>query len=246
METVLLRLTGPMQSYGTAAHWEERGTRRRPTKSAVIGLVANALGLAHDEPLHHLARMTFAVRADRPGREIRDQQTAGGGHFPPAGENPPNSESRYGAPRDPGLNRDGTLRPSRQKRSRDPVLITKHYLEDAGFLAGLSTDDATLAAAIDGALRRPARVLFLGRHCCPPAQSVAHGITPYGPGQWPGRVPLLPEATAAEPTVWTEAQQPAAGAWPSPENPLQFSTRTHTTLFLQASNVLPPAPELSR
>lgn len=81
METVLLRLTGPMQSYGTAAHWEERGTRRRPTKSTVIGLVANALGLAHDEPLHHLASMTFAVRADRPGREIRDQQTAGGGHF---------------------------------------------------------------------------------------------------------------------------------------------------------------------
>lgn len=58
--------------------------------------------------------------------------------------------------------------------------------------------------------------------------------------------PLLPEATAAEPTVWTEAQQPAAGAWPSPENPLQFSTRTYTNLFLQTSTVLPPAPELSR
>ncbi|MGW6202258.1 type I-E CRISPR-associated protein Cas5/CasD [Streptomyces sp. NPDC055089] len=245
MHTVLLRLTGPMQSYGTAAHWEDHGTRLRPTKSAVIGLVANALGLPHDEPLHHLSQMTFAVRADRPGREMRDQQTAGGGHFPPADEHDPSPDSSYGAPRDPRSNRDGTLRPSQQKRSRDPVLITKHYLEDAGFLAGLSTNDATLAATIDGALRRPARVLFLGRHCCPPAHTIAHGTTPHGPGQWPGHVPLLPEATVAEPTVWTEAQ-PTTGAFASPENPVRFSTRSHTALFLQTSTVLPPAPELPR
>ncbi|WP_331759702.1 type I-E CRISPR-associated protein Cas5/CasD [Streptomyces anulatus] len=246
MHTVLLRLTGPMQSYGTSSRWEDHGTRIRPTKSAVIGLVANALGLPHDEPLNRLAQMVFAVRADRPGRTMRDQQAAGGGRFPPAKENASNPDSRYGAPRDPRSNPDGTLRPSRQKHSRDPVLITKHYIEDAGFLAGLSTDDAALAATIDDALRRPARFLFLGRQSCPPAHTIAYGTTPYGPGQWPGRVPLLPEATVTEPTVWTDAQTTTSGAWPSPENPVLFSTRTHTTLFLQTSTVQPPAPELTR
>ncbi|MFJ1662447.1 type I-E CRISPR-associated protein Cas5/CasD [Streptomyces anthocyanicus] len=246
MTTVLLRLTGPMQSYGTSSHWEDHGTRLRPTKSAVIGLVANALGLPHDAPLHHLTRMTFAVRTDRPGRTMRDQQTAGGGHFPPADENTPHSASSYYAPRDPSSSPDGTLRPSQRRRGLHPILITKHYIEDAGFLAGLSTDDATLAATIDDALRRPARVLFLGRHCCPPAHTIAHGTTPHGPGQWPGRIPLLPEATVTEPTVWTDAQPTAPGAWPSPENPVRFSTRTHTTLFLQTSTVQPPAPEPTR
>lgn len=81
MATVLLRLSGPMQAYGTSSHWEERATRSRPTKSAVIGLIVNALGLSADTPLDDFTSMTFAVRADRPGRQMRDEQTAGGGRF---------------------------------------------------------------------------------------------------------------------------------------------------------------------
>ncbi|MFJ2135968.1 type I-E CRISPR-associated protein Cas5/CasD [Streptomyces sp. NPDC087845] len=242
MVTVLLRLTGPMQSYGTASHWEERATRSRPTKSAVVGLVANALGLSSDAPLHDLTQMVFAVRADRPGRQMIDEQTAGGGRFPTTGPTPANPDHWYGAPRDPDLSPEGTLRASRKKGSRDPVLITKHYLEDAAFLAGLSTENAQLAHTIDGALRQPARLLFLGRHCCPPARAVAHGTTPYGPDQWPSHVSLLPEATVTRPTVWTEVP-PTTGAFPSSENPVSFTARHHTTLFLRTST-MPPAPEL--
>ncbi|MFJ5726392.1 type I-E CRISPR-associated protein Cas5/CasD [Streptomyces sp. NPDC093149] len=242
MVTVLLRLTGPMQSYGTSSQWEERATRSRPTKSAVVGLVANALGLSIDAPLHDLTQMVFAVRADRPGQQMADEQTAGGGRFPPTGPTAPNPDHWYGAPRDPDMSPEGTLRASRKKGSRDPVLITKHYLIDAAFLAGLSTENTQLAHTIDTALRQPARLLFLGRHCCPPARPVAHGTTPHGPDQWPSRVSLLPEATVTRPTVWTEVP-PATGAFPSSENPVSFTARNHRTLFLRISTALPPASE---
>ncbi|MET9661549.1 type I-E CRISPR-associated protein Cas5/CasD [Streptomyces sp. NPDC006510] len=245
MATVLLRLSGPMQAYGTSSHWEERATHSRPTKSAVIGLIVNALGLSADTPLEDFISMTFAVRADRPGRQMRDEQTAGGGCFPPADPRHPDPGPGYGAPRDPALTPAGTLRASRKKGSRQPVLVTKHYLEDAAFLAGLSTEDLHLARTIDSALRHPARLLFLGRHCCPPARPIAHGVTSHGPDQWPSHVSLLPEATDAQPAVWTEVP-PTTGAFPSSENPVCFTARYHTTLFLRTSTVLPPAPELQQ
>jgi len=44
MNTVFVRLEGPLQSWGTRARWGERDTELEPTKSGVIGLVACALG----------------------------------------------------------------------------------------------------------------------------------------------------------------------------------------------------------
>ena len=43
MSTLLLRLAGPMQSWGTDSKFDERRTGREPSKSGVIGLVAAAL-----------------------------------------------------------------------------------------------------------------------------------------------------------------------------------------------------------
>ncbi|MFF8917834.1 type I-E CRISPR-associated protein Cas5/CasD [Streptomyces sp. NPDC015032] len=242
MPTVLLRLSGPMQAYGTSSHWEERATRSRPTKSATVGLIANALGLDLNAPLNELAQLVFTVRADRPGMQMTDQQTAGGGTFPAnaPGLPAPDTSALYGAPRDPVAARDGSLRTSSKKGSRGAVLITKHYLADAAFLAGLSSANEQLLRSIDHALHRPARLLFLGRRSCPPAFPVAHGTTPHGPDQWPSHVPLLPEATTTRPTVWTETL-PSAGAVPSPEQPpATFAHRMHATMFLRTSAVQPP------
>ena len=65
MATVLLRLIGPMQSWGTTSRFDERDTGKEPTKSGVLGLVAAALGIDrenwHDlEPLCRL-RMACAT-----------------------------------------------------------------------------------------------------------------------------------------------------------------------------------------
>ena len=44
MATLLLRLQGPMQSWGTTSRFDERDTQLEPSKSGVLGLVCAALG----------------------------------------------------------------------------------------------------------------------------------------------------------------------------------------------------------
>lgn len=76
MSTLLLRLKGPLQAYGSRSRFEIRDTHREPTKSAVIGALANALGWPHDASVEDLARMRFGVRVDREPRLMREYQTA--------------------------------------------------------------------------------------------------------------------------------------------------------------------------
>lgn len=72
---VLLRLSGPMQSWGTRSRFIHRDTESEPTKSGVLGLVAAALGRPREEDLSDLAAMSMAVRIDAPGHPEVDYQT---------------------------------------------------------------------------------------------------------------------------------------------------------------------------
>lgn len=78
MSTLLLRLAGPMQSWGTDSKFDVRRTEREPSKSGVIGLVAAALGIQRQdtESLKKLAGLRFGVRVDREGAMIQDFHTA--------------------------------------------------------------------------------------------------------------------------------------------------------------------------
>ena len=42
--TLLLRLAGPMQSWGLESRFDQRDTGREPSKSGVLGLICAALG----------------------------------------------------------------------------------------------------------------------------------------------------------------------------------------------------------
>lgn len=75
MPTLLLRLEGPMQSWGLSSRFTERGTAREPTKSGVIGLIAAAMGRARDLPLDDLTAMKMGVRVEREGAIRKDFQT---------------------------------------------------------------------------------------------------------------------------------------------------------------------------
>ena len=74
MSTLLLRLAGPMQSWGTDSKFDVRRTQREPSKSGVIGLIAAALGIPRQdqEILHTLVSLRFGIRVDREGTMIRD------------------------------------------------------------------------------------------------------------------------------------------------------------------------------
>jgi len=74
--TLLLRLHGPMQSYGIESRFEFRETTLEPTKSAVVGLLCCALGRDRSEPVDDLVSLDMAVRVDAQGRIDEDFHTA--------------------------------------------------------------------------------------------------------------------------------------------------------------------------
>ena len=76
MTTLLLRLAGPLQSWGVQSRFARRTTERTPSKSGVLGIIADAQGRRRTDALTDLLELRFAVRADQPGRLERDFQTA--------------------------------------------------------------------------------------------------------------------------------------------------------------------------
>ncbi len=76
MTTLLLRLAGPLQSWGDSSRFTQRGTADAPSKSGVVGLLAAALGRRRTDPIEDLLGLRFGVRIDQPGRVERDFQTA--------------------------------------------------------------------------------------------------------------------------------------------------------------------------
>jgi CRISPR system Cascade subunit CasD len=145
--TLLLRLAGPMQSWGLDSRFDQRDTGLEPSKSGVLGLVCAALGKPRDDQagplpsLAQLASLKMGVRVLREGTLRVDFQTAGGGEFP--------GRKSYGV----------------WKASGSPggtVVSPRHYLADADFLVGLE-GPLPLLRQIEEALNNPVWQLSLGR-----------------------------------------------------------------------------------
>lgn len=159
MSVLLLRLAGPMQSWGTQSRFSVRDTGREPSKSGVVGLLCAALGRSRTAPLEDLAALRMGVRVDREGSLRVDYHTAGGTHR--RGE-------EYGVARVDG--------------SRSTLESSRYYLADADFLVGLEGDEALLRE-LDAALARPVWPLFLGRKAFVPGRPVRlPDEPPLGPG----------------------------------------------------------------
>lgn len=76
MTVLLLRLAGPMQSWGDSSRFNVRSTGWMPTKSGVIGLLAASQGRRRADPIEDLVNLRFGVREDQTGTVIRDFHTA--------------------------------------------------------------------------------------------------------------------------------------------------------------------------
>jgi CRISPR system Cascade subunit CasD len=144
MPTLLMRLVGPLQSWGTTSRFDERDTQLEPSKSGVLGLLCAALGRDRAEPVDDLARLRMGVRVDREGALMRDYQTATG--------------VLVAATAKPDMNRT--------------VVSPRFYLSDAGFLVGLEGDDEALLQRLNAALRAPRWPLALGRKAFVPSKPV--------------------------------------------------------------------------
>ncbi len=149
MPTLLLRLVGPMQSWGTTSRFDQRDTGKEPSKSGVIGLLAAALGIDRQKwtELEPLTRLSMGVRHDRSGVLKSDYQTAGC------------------ADSDSVIRANGTL-------SDDGVVSQRQYLADAAFLVALEGDDRALLESAHDKLKNPTWPLALGRKSYLPAEPI--------------------------------------------------------------------------
>lgn len=75
MSVLVLRLAGPLQSWGDDSRFERRETRREPSKSGVLGLLAAAQGRRRTDSIEDLMNLRFGVRVDQPGTVLTDYQT---------------------------------------------------------------------------------------------------------------------------------------------------------------------------
>lgn len=163
MAVIALRLGGPLQAWGSPQRLDRwRRTEQAPTKSAVVGIVAAALGRLRGADISDLAALRFGVRADRPGERIEDFHTVSSifddkGRFAPGRGRLPTAAGGY-------LSADVSTK-----------ITCRHYLADACFVAALEGDDETVRAA-DEALTRPAFPLYLGRRSCPPDRPLRLGV----------------------------------------------------------------------
>lgn len=76
MDCLVVRLCGPMQSWGTQSRFRIRDSEHEPTKSGIIGMMAAALGMDRKDPLGSLTSLLMAVRVDREGVYRQEFQTA--------------------------------------------------------------------------------------------------------------------------------------------------------------------------
>lgn len=127
-----------MQSWGTDSHFDIRHTDQYPSKSAVLGLVAAALGWRRDDKrIESLNGFRFAVRIDQPGNIMKDYQTV---HKAEVSK--------------------GTI-------SYKTYITSRYYIEDAVFVVALGHEDKLFADSVAEALQKPYFQLFMGRRSLP-------------------------------------------------------------------------------
>ena len=154
-----LRLTGPLASFGAPAVDHIGPTFPFPARSALAGLIANALGYRASDP-GPIQRLEDGIRAAhaalRPGSLLRDAQNA-------QLDGKDRGWTWSGVPE----GRKGSSYGSPHRRFRE-------YMADSCILTALTLEGAGVPSLGDvaHALDFPARPLFIGRKPCLPSMPV--------------------------------------------------------------------------
>ena len=135
MKTILMKFQGPLQSYGTDSHFETRHTDDHPSKAAVIGLIAAALGIRREETdkLRQLHNLHMVVRVDQVGQMSKEFQIAA--KYKKTGDN----ERNY--------------------------VTLRYYLEDAVFLVAVEGKDDLIDHIYDALKRPYFQIFYGRKSC---------------------------------------------------------------------------------
>ncbi|MFE3205966.1 type I-E CRISPR-associated protein Cas5/CasD [Embleya sp. NPDC059237] len=158
---LLLRLAGPMQSWGDRSAFNRRETRPEPTKSGVVGLLAAAAGRRREADITDLTDLRLGVRVDQAGSLMRDYHTV--------------SDYRGQPLPQAGVSAKGIQKPT--SPAKYTHITQRFYLQDAVFVAGIE-GPADLITTLGTAISNPAFPLALGRRSCVPTQPVNLGLRP--------------------------------------------------------------------
>ncbi len=160
MKFLLFQIYSPLVSWGEIAVGGERQSSRHPSKSAVIGMIAAALGIKRDEEerLIKLAdSLGFAVQLYSGGSVLKDFHTV----QVPKKENKVNHYSRRS---ELMADKVGTILSRREYRC-DALSVIAVYIKK-------NSSDLTLES-IEKALREPVFHLYFGRKSAAPALPLA-------------------------------------------------------------------------
>lgn len=140
--TLLIRLEGPMQSWGYRSRFDYRDTALEPTRSGVIGMICAAMGIARGEDISRFNEIRMGIRVDKNGKIERDYHTA----------------------RDV-IKADGSYNPDTPEKHT--IESHRDYLSDSSFTVGLESENSVLLEEIAKGLQSPTWMLYLGRKAFP-------------------------------------------------------------------------------
>jgi len=207
-------IDSPMMSWGTSSRFNQRETEAWPSKSALIGMMAAAMGIDkfsadESEAIGNLSRLRLTVlRLDRhPGRlpqRLSDFHTVGGGY----------------EPKDSLFDRLSVPRKASGGPSANAVITRRSYLTEALFIALWEGNHETLER-IHSALLDPVWGVWFGRKTCIPASPLSPVIAPslrealadllQKLRRDPAEIDTLEGCTEADDTgAWFQMDQPVA------------------------------------
>ena len=236
MDVLLLRLDAPLMSFGAVVVDQNHPVWRFPGVAMLTGLLGNALGWDHRDTdrLQSLQdRLRFAARWDAEPELLTDYQTVDLGQ-------------------DFMIGTGWTTRGRREDRGKGAATTGTHIRYRDHWANGVATIALTLdgegepdLAALEQALRFPARPLFLGRKPCLPAGPLLLGrrkaegvraalaaepLADIGPRRRPGRIPALWPLDEAQGAQVEERYAPRD--W---RNNIHRGTERHAVGFLEVT-----------
>jgi CRISPR system Cascade subunit CasD len=218
MSALAFYIDAPLQSWGASSKFQYRETNSFPTKSALIGLIAAALGIDKHgaDETNKLRTLTdlklTVVRVEKPEHKpsrMMDFHTVGGGYDKkaPLWEKMSIPKKASGAP-------FGT------------VITRRSYLTDASFIAILEGELETLQQ-VHSALMDPVWGVWFGRKTCLPASPLTPTMGEERQQAFDALLERLPEQTAA-PIEQFEYQEeidvssPTDGSFYQSDQPIAF------------------------
>ncbi len=159
MDFLVFQLQAPLSAWGETAVGEFRPTANYPSESALLGLLAAALGIRREEEDAHAALRAgygFAIGVLSSGRLLRDYHTT-------------QVPGRVSLKNRPHSSRRDEL--NLPKDELNTILSTRDYRQDAASVVAVQVRDGAPYTLNDvaKALAKPRFTLYLGRKACPPA-----------------------------------------------------------------------------